>query len=270
MDPRSAARANAVAGNPPELPALEMALEGAELEALSDAVVAVAGAAMPVACGGSPRPHGQPFAVAAGDRLTFGRAREEMRTYLAVAGGLRDPEAATTLRLERGEVVLADLERGPGGVALGTHGGEEPDARERPIRLRAMPGPHSTMFTAEARDAFFSLEWRVSPQSDRRGLRLDGTALQHAKESEVEPVGAAPGSVQVPGGGRPIVLGPDGPVTGGYPRIATVIGADLFRLGQAAPGDPIRFVPATLDEALAADPRARTGAGREYDGAPDR
>jgi len=114
-------------------------------------------------------------------------------------------------------------------------------------------------FTAASLDAFFEREWRVSPQSDRRGLRLEGAPLEHVHAAEVDPVGAAPGSVQVPGGGLPIVLGPDGPVTGGYPRIATVIGADLHRLGQAAPGDAVRFVPATLEDALAAYLRGRTG-----------
>jgi KipI family sensor histidine kinase inhibitor len=265
MDPRSAARANAALGNPPDAGVLEMAVEGAELEALeglSGFVAAVGGAEMAAACGGSPRPHGEPFAVAAGDRLTFGRAREGMRTYLAVAGGLRDSEEiGTTRRLERGDLVLA---------ADSSAGARSPDAQPgarvsrpadsvRPIRLRAVPGPHASMFRSASVEAFFAAEWRVSAQSDRRGLRLEGPALEHSGPGEVAPVGAAPGSVQVPGGGSPIVLGPDGPVTGGYPRIATVIGADLHRLGQAAPGELVRFFPSTLDEALAA-------AG-EYDGA---
>jgi len=116
------------------------------------------------------------------------------------------------------------------------------------------------MFTDASLAAFFADEWRVSAQSDRRGLRLLGAPLEHAGPAEVEPVGAAPGSVQVPGGGLPIVLGPDGPVTGGYPRIATVIGADLYLLGRAAPGDALRFARATLEQALAA-----AGARREYD-----
>jgi biotin-dependent carboxylase-like uncharacterized protein len=272
MDARSAARANAVAGNPPGAAALEMAIEGAELEALADVTAAVGGAPMPVACGGSPRPHGQPFAVAAGDRLTFGRAREGMHTYLAVGGGLREPNGlGPARRIERDDVLLA-AQAGPrAGDPGAPHAAEEPQATPRPLRLRAIPGPHQAMFTPESLDAFFSVEWRVSPQSDRRGLRLVGPPIVHGGAPEVEPVGAAPGSVQVPGGGGPIVLGPDGPVTGGYPRIATVIGADLHLLGRAAPGEAIRFVRSTLGEALSASVRERSGeAGREYDDASDR
>jgi KipI family sensor histidine kinase inhibitor len=272
MDSRSAARANAAAGGPYDAAVLEMAVEGAELAALAAAVVAVAGAAMPLTCGGSPRPHGQPFAVAAGDRLTFGRAREGMHTYLAVGDGLREPDGVvTTRRLERQDVVFAAVPRRGGESGASSLLDEPEAAAAHPLGLRAIPGPHEAMFTPESVDAFFAGEWRVSPQSDRRGLRLEGRPLAHAGPAEVEPVGAAPGSVQVPGGGTPIVLGPDGPVTGGYPRIATVIGADLPLLGQAAPGETIRFIRSTLDEALTVNLRARAGrAAREYDGASDR
>jgi allophanate hydrolase subunit 2 len=97
----------------------------------------------------------------------------------------------------------------------------------------------------------------VSPVSDRRGLRLEGERLEHARAPEIPPEGTVAGSIQVPGGGLPIVLGPDGPVTGGYPKIATVIESDLDRLGQAAPGDVLRFRIVTLEEAFEAR--------REYD-----
>ena len=256
MDPASAAAANAAAGNPPDAGVLEAAVEGPELEALAPCVAAIAGADVPVSCNGAARPHGQPFAVAAGDRVIFGRARKGMRAYLAVDGGLLDSqETAVTRRLERGDLLAADAAAG-GRAPAGSSGTA---AAVGPFTLRAIPGPHAAMFTAASLDAFFGREWRVSPQSDRRGLRLEGAPLEHVHAAEVDPVGAAPGSVQVPGGGLPIVLGPDGPVTGGYPRIATVIGADLHRLGQAAPGDAVRFVPATLEDALAAYLGGRTG-----------
>ena len=92
-------------------------------------------------------------------------------------------------------------------------------------------------------DRFLSIPWRVSSVSDRRGLRLEGEPLPHARAPEISPEGSVPGSIQVPGSGAPIVLGPDGPVTGGYPKIATVIETDLALLGQAAPGDVLRFGP---------------------------
>jgi len=268
MDALAFAAANAAAGNPAGACALEMAVDGPELEALAPCVAAAWGAERPIACGGSPRRHGQPFAVAAGDRLSFGRARKGMRTYLAIAGGLRDAEETwQTRRLERGDALFgARLEASPSTRVAGwPHASDEGLSR---TTLRAIPGPHAEMFEPASLDAFFEADWRFSPQSDRRGLRLEGAPLRHARpeDAEVPPVGAAPGSIQVPGGGQPIVLGPDGPVTGGYPRIATVIRADVHLLGRAAPGDILRFAPATLAEALADASREEIPeAGREYD-----
>ena len=118
--------------------------------------------------------------------------------------------------------------------------------------LRILPGPHGDYFDAAAGPRFLSTAWRVSPVSDRRGLRLEGEPLEHAREAEVPPQGTVAGTIQVPGDGRPIVLGPDGPVTGGYPQIATVIEADLPLLGQAVPGDVLRFRIVTRQAAEAA------------------
>jgi len=111
--------------------------------------------------------------------------------------------------------------------------------------------------TAEELERFLASSWRVSAESDRRGLRLEGARLEHERAPEIPPEGTVAGSIQVPGNGQPIVLGPDGPVTGGYPRIATVIGADLALLGQAPPGAFLRFQAASLEQALGA--RARSG-----------
>ena len=98
----------------------------------------------------------------------------------------------------------------------------------------------------------------MTPESDRRGLRLEGEPLEHGGAPEIAPSGTVPGTVQVPGSGLPIVLGPDGPVTGGYPRLATVIGADLWRLGQARPGATLRFSVVTFRDAGALTRSARS------------
>ena len=115
--------------------------------------------------------------------------------------------------------------------------------------MRALPGPQLDHFRSPER--FFESTWVLSPRSDRRGLRLDGPPLDLAR-ADIPPEGTAPGAVQVPGDGQPIVLGPDRPVTGGYPKIATVISADLPLLAQARPGATIRFRQVTLREALEA------------------
>jgi len=120
--------------------------------------------------------------------------------------------------------------------------------------IRAVPGPQDDHFDADALAAFFSTGYRVSAEADRMGLRLDGPPLRHRadKGSEVISDAALPGSVQVPGKGVPIVLLADGGTVGGYPKIATVISADLPRLATAATGSELRFAAVSVAEAEAA------------------
>ncbi|HTO96631.1 MAG TPA: allophanate hydrolase subunit 2 family protein, partial [Myxococcales bacterium] len=110
------------------------------------------------------------------------------------------------------------------------------------IEVRACRGPQWSFFASP--EDFFDREYRVSPDSDRRGLRLRGPALALERRADIPPEGTAPGAVQVPGDGMPIVLGPDRPVTGGYAKIATVLPADFPLLAQARPGTAVRFVEA--------------------------
>ena len=119
--------------------------------------------------------------------------------------------------------------------------------------IRAVPGPQDDHFDAAALATFFGSEWRVSREADRMGLRLDGTPLQHRPERGAEVVSdaAVPGSVQVPGKGLPIVLLADGGTVGGYPKIATVVSADLPRLACAAVGATLRFAAVSVAEAEA-------------------
>ena len=253
MDLSSLARANALVGNAPGAPALEIALAGPELEVLKPSMAGIAGGDFAAQWNGKSAPFEEAFQVAAGDRLHFGRARRGARVYLAVEGGVIDSRAPgePERRLEAGV-----------GIAVGS----QPSARSprgagpielaEEIFLRVIPGPQSDHFPAAAIAQFFSGSWRVSSMSDRRGLRLEGERLAHVQAPEIPPEGTVPGSIQVPGGGLPIVLGPDGPVTGGYPKIATVIGPDLPLLGQAAPGASLAFRAVSMAEAL--------GVRREY------
>jgi len=245
MDTRSLARANVLVGNAPQAPALEIALAGPELEALGEVSVAIAGADLEAAWNGKPAPFDEAFRMAAGDRLRFGRARRGARAYLAVRDGLA--AGLLTRRLEAGEEIAVGsqpsaVSRTPAPVV------DVPDE----LSLRVILGPQADWFEMAEINRFLTSGWRVSTMSDRRGLRLEGPPIPHVRAPEIAPEGAVFGSVQVPGGGAPIVLGPDGPVTGGYPKIATVIGPDLPRLGQAAPGALLRFSAVSLAEALEA------------------
>jgi 5-oxoprolinase (ATP-hydrolysing) subunit C len=121
------------------------------------------------------------------------------------------------------------------------------------VTLRAIPGPQDDLFTAEARQRFFSAEFRVRATSDRVGCRLEGPVLAHAGPAEIASDGMLPGCVQVPPDGQPIVMGADSPTTGGYPKIATVIRADRARLAQLVPGQArVRFVAVTAADAVRA------------------
>jgi antagonist of KipI len=116
-------------------------------------------------------------------------------------------------------------------------------------RLRVIPGPHEARFTPIALDQLFSAPFTVTPQSNRMGFRLEGPPLTYAEPAEILSDATPIGSLQVPRSGQPILLMADRQTTGGYPKIATVITADLPLAGQLAPGDWIRFAPCTHAEA---------------------
>ena len=269
-DPRSAARANRLAGNAAGAAVLEMTASGAHFEALSEIRIAFAGAAMPALRNGEALPAGRSHALRPGDRLEFGVAAGGFRTYLAAAGGFDVAPVlgsrSTLLAAGIGGLEGRRLEAGdlldvlPGGQAVPDRReeGVEPPLPESPILVRALRGPQADLFSEESLAKFERARFRVSAQSDRMGLRLEGEKLAPAGETEIASEGVVVGSVQVPAGGDPIVLMPDGPVTGGYPKIACVASVDLPLLGQARPGDELRFAFVAEAEALAALSREAT------------
>lgn len=122
---------------------------------------------------------------------------------------------------------------------------------------RVIPGPDLDRFTGAALDLLTSSDFTISPASDRTGTRLTGAALPRTGDDRPGPTPMTRGAIQVPASGEPIVLGPDHPVTGGYPVIAVVIQADWGRVHGRRPGARVRFRLAGLEEARAAlDPPA--------------
>jgi KipI family sensor histidine kinase inhibitor len=225
MDLASLAAANRALGNHPFAPALEITLAGPELEALQD---------VRVARGTEVR------SMERGERLNTGLVQRGVRAYLAVEGGLAPAMPGEATRPVRAREVLR---RGSGRPAQGPRAPRLPIRWGEPlIEVRAYRGPQWRFFASP--EDFFDCEFRVSPSSDRRGLRLRGPALALSRRSDIPPEGTAPGAVQVPGDGMPIVLGPDRPVTGGYAKIATVMPVDFPLLAQARPGTAVRFVEA--------------------------
>jgi antagonist of KipI len=263
MDVYSHRRANLLVGNDETAAALEVTLIGPELTADGPVVCATAGAEFRVTIDGRPVSTEGPFVVQAGQRIRFGDRGAGARASFAVRGGL-DLEAtfgsrATSLISRMGPL---------GGRALKTGDvlpiGDVGSASDAPVRaaplampsggtrLRVIPGPQEEMFTSAAFDVLYGSRFIVTPSSNRMGYRLDGPPLQHARGADILSDATPIGTLQVPASGLPILLMADRQTTGGYPKIATVISADLPLAGQLAPGDWIEFVPCTPADAVAA------------------
>lgn len=265
MDPVSHRLANALVGNDRGAATLEVTLLGPELEFEDERVVAVTGADFEITLDGKPALAGAPFMVSAESRLRFGQRRRGARAYLAIRGGVAVPPVlgsrATHLISAMGGVGGRALKAGdrlPLGVAEVMRPTAAPLADRlvplpaHPARLRVLPGPQADAFATEAFSALQSAPYTVGQQSDRMGFRLEGPPLAHARGADIISDATPLGVLQVPASGQPILLMADRQTTGGYPKIATVISADLAVAGQLGPGDTIVFSVCDPHEAMAA------------------
>ena len=263
MDTFSHRLANQLAGNTIDAATLEITLIGPDLIVEAETTMAIAGAQFEVTCDDRPLSPGASFQVTRGQRLKFGRIVQGARAYLAVAGGVQtEPmlgSRATHLVSRMGGFNGRTLQAGDR-VPIAD------DSRPRPQRksvgltlptkgralLRVMPGPQADWFHPDALRAIASVSFRISPQSNRMGYRLQGPPLVRAREDELisEPLGI--GAIQIPAAGEPILLMADRQTAGGYPKIGYVISADLPIAGQLAPGDFIEFHVCTHQEAVTA------------------
>ena len=278
MDELSHRVANLLVGNDPDEATLELTLQGPDLLFAQECVIALAGAAMEMKTQGAHIPMYRPAWIGAGTRVGFGTARVGCRAYLAVAGGFA---AAPVLgsrstylpgaigghegrALRRGDVLSIGANASERVATLGKAiaSGRRSFAAARwfvasPVDLhaaapiRVVRGRGWKIFGADGRRAFLASEFRISAQSDRMGYRLEGAESALAHRMDLISEATSFGSVQVPPDGRPIVLMADRQTTGGYPKIAEVIGADLPRLAQRRPGEVIRFETIALDPAQA-------------------
>lgn len=259
-DPAALGAANRLVGNGADAAGLEFVWRGPTLRFPQGGVVALTGAPFEARrSSGAPVTWNETLVLALGETLTLGAAQGGCRAWLAVRGGLREP-----LRLGSRSTFLPGGFGGHDGRALrtgdvlvaGSGAGEvhlrraRPPGVDRRAPLRVVPGPQAGLFDDAGLAAFFGGAYRVAAASDRRGIRLAGPAVTHAR-AELPSQGVLPGAVQVPPDGQPILLGWDGPVTGGYPVIATLISADWPRLAQLAPGDTVRFETLGVEAARA-------------------
>lgn len=261
--------AHLLVGNPAFAAGLEITWLGPRLRFHAEAVVALAGGEIEARCSGAAVPARRPVRLPAGSLLELGRVVSGARTTLAVAGGI-DVEPVLGSRstdrragfgghegrpLRSGDV----LPVGRSGEPLPTRHAAGPAAPAWSIHpldglgpgaaLRVLPGADFEALDPPSRATLLDGEWRVGADSDRMGLTLDGAVLgvEAAPGRVSAPV--LPGCVQMPPGGRPVLLGVDAQTVGGYPVVAHVIRADLDRMMQLRPGDAVRLEP--VDEARA-------------------
>lgn len=247
-DPGALALANRLVGNDGEAAAIEATLGGLVVRALAPVVVSVTGAPGAVDRNGRGVGADHALRLEAGDELALGIPHRGLRRYLGLRGGVDvAPELGS-----RSTDLLGGL--GPAPLSPGdvVHAGPEPQtlpfADQVPTRpppdpavLRVHPGPRQDWFAPDALTRLTRTPWRVRPESDRVGVRLDGPPLARARTDELASEGLVSGAVQVPADGRPLVFLADHPTTGGYPVLAVVTSAERGVVGQLRPGQVVRF-----------------------------
>jgi antagonist of KipI len=269
MDRFAASAANLLVGNDAGAPILEATVTGPRLVAEQPAVVAVTGGDFAVEVNGAAAPAWTSFEVAAGDVVDLSRRRSGARCYVAVAGGgFRAARwlgsAATYLLVARGGLEgralraddLLEIVGGGSGAGPGRFRGAGATLApaERPqygSELAAVPGPHLKHLLPESRRRLFEAMFHVKHSSDRMGYRLSGGAPLAVRPVDLLSFGVAPGVVQVPGSGEPILLMADHQTAGGYPVVATVVRSSLPAAAQLLPGHELRFRRVTVEAAIA-------------------
>jgi antagonist of KipI len=286
LDEPAMRAANLLVGNEAGLPVLELTLGGPALYCHRDTLIALCGGHLPAAADGAELPYGRPIFVRGGTALDIGYARTGCRAYLAVAGGFQAAaamgSASTYVRggiggatgsagraLKAGDTLgVCPPSRGAAALAAALAARLEASGSRRAwhaadwfvqpelfpaygdaYTVRAIIGPEHDRFSPEGRRRFWEEDYILSPQSDRMGSRLQGPALELSDPYQMVSEAVAPGTVQVPPNGQPIVLAADCQTTGGYPRIAHVAAVDLPLLAQMRPGQAIRFEPVDIAEA---------------------
>jgi biotin-dependent carboxylase-like uncharacterized protein len=246
-----------------------------QLEFLEKTWIAITGGDLGAKIDDKPVPMWQTLLVNKGQRLSFSGRRSGLRAYLLLAGGLEVPEflgsRSTHPFLRRGGFEGRSLQEGdvlktfpkPGQIRLRRVREQlRPIYDTSPQCLRMIYGLQYKLLTESSLKCFESETWRVTPEASRMGIRLKGPALEFKQRSNplldktggtnpsnIPSEGYPLGSIQYPGEGQLIIIGPDGPCEGGYAKLGTIISADFYLLGQIMPGDKIRFESVNLDEA---------------------
>jgi antagonist of KipI len=261
MDSFSFIVANLLVGNHSNDAGLEMTLIGPELQALSEAQIAITGGTISPRINERDVPMWQTLSIQEDDVLSFGKMESGCRAYLSVRGGVNTPlvlgSRSTYVRggfggIDGRQVKSGDVVEGFGASPLMTEyvmPGEFVPQFMRNVKVRVILGPQADMFTEMGMETFLSSAYKVTLEADRMGYRLDGPEIEHKTRADIVSDALLPGSVQVPKNGKPIVIMRDAQTTGGYAKIAIVITTDVSVLGQARPNDIVEFVKVTMHQA---------------------
>ncbi len=260
-DPISLRLGNRLVGNVESAAGLEMTLLGGTFLFPQGAILALTGSDFGATLDHAAVALGTSFEVAPSQTLRLGPTRSGARCYLCLRGGIAVPpflrSASTHILSGLGgfdgrPLRAGDMLRVGSATNLFRKRTIAPRISERFSSrkvLRATPGPQVGWFAESSLHSFYEGTYRVGEQSNRMGLRLEGTRVAPRQTGEIITEGASLGAVQVPAGGLPIILFVDQQTTGGYPKIANVISADLHRVGQLRPRDEIRFEQVTFETA---------------------
>lgn len=270
LDRFSLRAANALVGNADDAPALEFTLTGPTLRFQNDVVIALCGGRFELQVEELALPMWRPLRLGAGTTLKIGRMQRGARGYLAFAGGLDVPsvldgrgclpgsgfpglagralQEGDQLRLRGMSLAGRSWPRADIGVRMARWWANPAPVLEldQPAEITLLPGRDSVADTDQLHDT----AWRLSARSNRMGLRLEGPALELLEPAPTISEPVAPGTLQLPPEGGPILLMADAQTIGGYPRIGHVARADLPRLAQLAPGEALRFIPGSQETAI--------------------
>ena len=265
MDRYSARMANLLCGNPFSAAVLEMTLAGGTFKFEQAGRIAICGAEAALKLNDKNIQTWAAVDVSAGDVLEVGAATLGCRNYLAISGGIDVPVVMGS-RSTYGRAGIGGFEGRPLKAGDRLSIGQALPMTAAPIgvppelissicselSVRVILGPQEDLFTDQGIETLLNSFYTVSNDVDRMGYRLEGPPITHVHGADIISDALAPGAIQVPGNGNPIVMMVDCGTTGGYAKIATVISSDLAKLAQAQPQDRIRFVQCTDLDAIQA------------------
>jgi len=261
MDNYALRVANLLVGNNEGEACLEITLLGLQVRVLGNTVIAITGADLSPMLNNSQLPMWEAVMVSRGDTISFPWPKRGCRSYLAVTGGIDVPKvmgsSSTYVKSCIGGLEGRPLRTGDrlksGKMQMGTLGRRLPPQYlpeyGNQSELRVLLGPQDDHFTQEGIHTYLHSEYTISTEADRVGYRLQGSPIEHKAGADIISDGIPLGAVQVPGDGLPIILLADRQTTGGYTKIAVVITADIPKLAQAKPGDKVRFLQVTEEDA---------------------